>query len=309
MAPVADIGQLRTSSRSPFGKKDNSGMDNSENVVLITGVSSGIGQATARQLASAGYRVFGTSRHPEHCAPIDDVTILALDVCDPASVKVCLADVLAAAGRVDVLINNAGYGVFGAIEETSESEVRTQFETNYLGVVRLTTAVLPVMRAQRSGRIINLSSIAGILATPFMGHYSASKFAVEGFTEALRHEIAALGVHVSLIEPAIVSSPLWTRGLAHTARAIDVYDRPRSGVESAICKRVSARSLAPERVAQKIATVLKARRPGLRYTVGAQASLANHLKSILPLRVVEAVWRHQMARAKPSGSFLSISVT
>jgi NAD(P)-dependent dehydrogenase (short-subunit alcohol dehydrogenase family) len=281
-------------------------MSNSTGVVLITGVSSGIGQATARYLTSAGYRVFGTSRIPERCPSVEGVHVIGLDVRDPASVEACVAGVLDQTGRIDVLINNAGYGLFGGIEEASDAEVHAQFETNYFGMVRLTKAVLPIMRDQHRGRIINISSIAGLLAVPFLGHYSASKFAVEGYTEALHHEVAPLGIHVSLIEPGVVFSPFWNLGLVRTQQTISEYDLRRSGIEFSISKSIERRSIAPETVARKIIRVLKAPRPALRYGVGTNAQLANHLKSILPARVLHAIWHRQMEQSGSESHFSSL---
>ncbi|MGC8873617.1 MAG: SDR family NAD(P)-dependent oxidoreductase, partial [Chloroflexia bacterium] len=161
-------------------------MGNAEKpVVLITGASSGIGLACARYLADRGYRVFGTSRHPEACPP-EPFPMIQMDVCDDASVLRGVEAVRERAGRIDVLVNNAGIGYGGAIEDTSLEEAHRQFETNFFGALRLCRAVLPIMRAQGSGLIVNMSSIGGLIGLPFQGLYSATKFALEGMSEALR---------------------------------------------------------------------------------------------------------------------------
>src|SRR5215471_14824163 len=145
-----------------------------QKVVLITGASSGVGQSTARLLSQKGYRVFGTSRNPASAEAIQAVEMLALDVRSDASVSACMTAVVNQAGRVDVLVNNAAYELAGALEEISLEEAKAQFETNFFGVVRMVTAVLPSMRQQRRGQIINVSSLSGVTSIPFMGVYSAS---------------------------------------------------------------------------------------------------------------------------------------
>lgn len=168
-----------------------------QRVVLITGASSGAGQSTARLLSQRGYQVFGTSRNLTVAEHIPDVEMLALDVRADDSVGACIDAVTQRAGRLDILVNNAGYELAGALEEVSVDEAKAQFETNFFGIVRMVKAVLPVMRRQKHGQIITISSLSGISPIPFMGIYSASKFAVEGYTEGLPHELKPFGIHVS----------------------------------------------------------------------------------------------------------------
>src|SRR5215216_4101677 len=156
-----------------------------QRVILVTGASSGVGQATARLLAQQGHNVFGTSRAITSAEPLANITMVALDVRSDASVADCVSTVSRQGGRIDVLVNNAGYELAGALEEHSMEEAKAQFETNFFGLVRMTKAVLPIMRRQRQGQIVNISSLAGLTPIPFMGMYSASKFAVEGYTDAL----------------------------------------------------------------------------------------------------------------------------
>src|SRR5262245_11930099 len=179
-----------------------------QQVVQITGASSGVGQSTARLLSQHGYRVFGTSRNPTSTEPMGGVEMLPLDVRADESVRPCIEAVINQVGRLDVLINNAGYELAGALEELSSDEARAQFETNFFGVVRMVDAVLPLMRRQKGGHIINVSSLSGLSAIPFMGVYSASKFALEGYTEALRHEVKPFNIHVSLTEAGFLKTPM-----------------------------------------------------------------------------------------------------
>jgi NAD(P)-dependent dehydrogenase (short-subunit alcohol dehydrogenase family) len=175
-------------------------------VVLVTGASSGIGLAVVKAFAAKGFEVFGTSRNPQNSQPIPGVELVQLDVTDPESVRAAVATVIQRAGRIDVLVNNAGSGVVGAAEESSTAQAQQLFNTNYFGVVRTTNEVLPHLRAQGSGRIINISSVLGFLPAPYSAHYSATKHAIEGYSESLDHETRQFGVRVSLVEPGFTST-------------------------------------------------------------------------------------------------------
>ena len=192
-------------------------------VALVTGASSGIGEATAGQLAAAGFRVFGGSRTAA-AGRGTAVEHVVLDVRDDGSVRDGVGQILRTAGRIDVLVNNAGYLCAGAVEEVSAAEAQAQFETNYFGVARMTAAVLPGMRERRAGHIITISSLTGLAAVPFWGHYSASKFAVEGLMEALRHEVRPFGIGVALVEPGAIRTPFGSRP---QSAGIDAYAGPR----------------------------------------------------------------------------------
>src|SRR5262245_27445041 len=183
-------------------------MSSNQKVILITGASSGVGQSTARLLSRKGYKIFGTSRNPANAEAIPDVEMLPLDVRSDDSVAACLKAVADEAGRIDVLVNNAAYELAGAIEEISIDEAKAQFETNFFGAVRMVQAVLPSMRQHKQAQIINVSSLSGVSSIPFMGIYSASKFALEGYTEALRMEVAPLNIHVSLTEAGFLKTPM-----------------------------------------------------------------------------------------------------
>src|SRR5260221_6131230 len=216
-------------------------------VALVTGASAGIGAYTAAALAEAGWRVFGTSRQPE-AGGARGVEMLALDVQSDASVAACLEQVLGAAGRLDVLVNNAGVSQNSLIEETSLEQARFVLETNFWGAARVTLAALPTMRQQRAGRVITVGSVAGLIGAVGMAYYSASKFALEGWSEALSYEVESFGVRVSLVEPGnfktnIGASPLTA---AHT---ISEYDGIRREVLATLV-RARARGGDPRRVAQ-----------------------------------------------------------
>lgn len=246
--------------------------------ILITGASAGIGRRTAAMLAGAGHRVFGTSRHPIQ-PTLDGFTLLPLDVTSDESVTDCVSQVLAQAGRIDVLINNAGIEMLGALEETSIEEAKSLFETNFFGVMRMTTAVLPGMRARRSGTIINISSLAGHIAAPFQGIYSATKHALEGYTETLWFEVEPLGIHVALIEPNFYKSEISQRKTL-TARSIPDYAAPKAAM-IAVWERSIEEGADPEPVARRILDIVEGRAHGLRHRLG-RYSILSRFKAIGP---------------------------
>lgn len=230
-------------------------------IILITGASTGIGLATAKLLAAKGHRVFGTSRQPEKYS-IADFTLLRLYVREDVSVAACVEAVLAQAGRIDVLVNNAGVSLSGAVEEASIEDAKRLFETNFFGVMRMVNAVLPVMRRQRSGLIVNVSSLAGIMGVPYIGMYSASKHALEGYSEALRYEVKSFGIRVALVEPGDTRTDIAVNTPApeHT---ISDYDGRREQVNAMHTANV-ANGTAADSIAQAIAEVIDNSRPGLR---------------------------------------------
>ncbi|MBC8171921.1 MAG: SDR family NAD(P)-dependent oxidoreductase [Anaerolineae bacterium] len=230
-------------------------------VILITGASTGIGLATAKLLAAQGHCVFGTSRQPEKYA-ITDFTLLRLDVREDESVATCVDAVLAQAGRIDVLVNNAAVSLSGAAEEASIEDAKRLFETNFFGVLRMVNAVLPIMRRQRSGQIINISSLAGIMGVPYIGLYSASKHALEGYSEALRYEVKSFGIRVALVEPGDTRTDIAVNTPAPEHKISD-YDGRREQVNAMHTANV-ANGTSPDRIAQAIANVIDNPRPGLR---------------------------------------------
>jgi NAD(P)-dependent dehydrogenase (short-subunit alcohol dehydrogenase family) len=262
--------------------------------VLITGASSGIGQATARLLAERGFTVFGTARKPAQTTT-HGVTLLPLDVRSDDSVRACVDQVTrqAPAGRLDVLINNAGYSLTGAAEETSLDEAKAQFETNFFGVVRMVQAVLPAMRAAGRGKIVNVSSLAGNTAIPFSGFYSASKFAIEGYSEALWHELRPFGISISLVEPGFVNTPIGEASPG-AARRLPTYDATRARMMAAFAKALAA-GIPAEQVARTVLAIVQRRSPALRYRVGAQATWLPRIRSVVPWEVYAAGVRKTFA--------------
>ncbi len=253
-------------------------------VVLITGASSGIGAACASHLASNGFRVYGASRRAQ--AP-PGVEPLAMDVSSDASVNQAIQAILAREGHLDIVVNNAGMGIAGAIEDTSIEEARAQFETNFFGVMRVCRAALPEFRARRAGRLINIGSIGGLIAIPFQGLYSASKFAVEGLTEALRLEVRAFGVHVVLIEPGDHRTSFTDARRMTVASSASPYAETAARAIARMARDEQA-GPPPEAVARLLHRVVNTANPRLRYTVGPAAQRAGvWAKRLLPNAVME----------------------
>ena len=248
---------------------------NDKPVALVTGASSGIGRAIAHQLAADGYRVIGTARN---AAPIDGFEVVELDVDSDESVVRCVADVIARAGRIDVLVNNAGYLVAGAIEEVSIDDARRQLETNFFGVARMVKAVTPHMRARRAGHIITISSLAGLVPVPFWGFYNASKFAVEGLIETLAFELRPFDIKVSLVEPGAIKTPFYAKP---RTGGIAAYDRWRTAALAAMAK-FEEKAPGPELVAAKVGKLARAKRPKLRNRVTREATMFSLLRWLLP---------------------------
>ena len=260
-------------------------------VVLVTGASSGIGRACATHLAARGYRVFGAQRRvPADGSAPQDVTMLAMDVDSDRAVEEGIRAVQAQGGRLDAVINNAGCAWMGAVEETSIDEARAQLETNFFGALRVCRAVLPIMRAQGGGHIVNISSLAGVLGLPFSGLYSASKFALEGMSESLRWEARRFGIRVVLVEPGDFRTQLpVARRQAAAAQSSGVYRGAFDKVKIQQDKDEAA-APTPEPVARLVARILDTPRPRLRYSVGMPGQrIVVPLKRLLPQRVFEAL--------------------
>ena len=233
---------------------------------LVTGVSSGIGREIAQLLAERGARVFGTVRDPKSAQPIDGVEIVRMDVTEDASVSEAVHNIVQKAGSVQILVNNAGYSLMGALEETSLAEARQQFETNFFGVLRVTNAVLPGMRQAGHGRIVNISSVLGFLPAPYMGIYAASKHAVEGYTETLDHEVREFGVRAVLVEPSYTKSKIsQNEKTAHAA--LKEYSVQRQRMRAAVQQGVEHGD-EPRMVAEAVCRAVTLASPRLRYPVG-----------------------------------------
>ena len=235
-------------------------------VVLVTGASSGIGHAVASAFAAKGFEVFGTSRNPRNTQPIPGVELVQLDVTDDESVATAVSTVVQRAGRIDILVNNAGFGVLGAAEETSTAQAQQLFDTNFFGLVRVTREVLPYLRAQRSGRIINIGSVLGFLPAPYGALYSASKHAVEGYSESLDHETREFGVRVSVVEPGYTNTS-FEASATDADSPIESYAPVREHVKNILAKSVRAGD-DPAVVARVVLKAATDRSPKLRYPAG-----------------------------------------
>lgn len=242
-------------------------------VVLITGASSGIGQACAEQLSKSGWRVFGTSREAPPVPALDGLfTMLRMDVTDTSSVEAALRFVMEREGRVDAVINNAGIALAGAVEDTTLDEGRIVWETNFIGVARVCRAVLPALRASR-GCVINVSSLGGLVALPFQAFYSASKFALEGYTEALRAEVREHGVRVILVEPGDFQTGMTAqRRIALAAAESAVYGTAFKTALEIISKN-EQRGSSPEKIGRLVERILTESNPKCRYRTGSAIEL------------------------------------
>ena len=238
--------------------------------VLITGVSSGIGRETALFLSKKGFRVFGTVR--KEARGLDGVELMRLDVTDDTSVNEAVRAITAKAGPIGGLVNNAGYLLNGAIEETSLAEAREQFETNFFGVLRTVNAVLPGMREQGYGRIVNVSSVLGFMPAPYAGLYVASKHAIEGYTETLDHEVRQFGVRAVLVEPDFTRTGIDHNGRA-VAQTVGAYAAQKARAMEVVQQSVKT-GTDPRAVAAAIHTALTAASPRLRYPVGGGGKLS-----------------------------------
>jgi NAD(P)-dependent dehydrogenase (short-subunit alcohol dehydrogenase family) len=256
-----------------------------QRVVLVTGASSGIGLACATHLAERGLRVYGTSRGP--AGSPSNLTMLTMDVTDDQSVEQAVGAVVDREGRLDIVVNNAGMAIAGPVEDTLTEDAKRQFEVNFFGAVRVCRAVLPAMRQQRSGYIVNIGSIGGVLAIPYQAMYSASKFALEGLSEALRMEVRPFGVRVVIIEPGDHKTGLTqNRQLAKMSDS-DVY---RQSFEAALARTAHDEQggPGPEQVARLLYRIVNKRNPRLRYTIGPVAQRAAvWLKRLTPNSLLE----------------------
>ncbi|WP_420174413.1 oxidoreductase [Luteococcus sp. OSA5] len=263
-------------------------------VAVVTGASSGIGKATAIELARAGFEVWAGARRTARMEDLGEhgIRVLPLDVTDDDSMVFFVQTVLAGAGRIDVLVNNAGKGGYGAVEDLPLEQGRAQFEVNLFGMARMVQLVVPTMREQRSGRIVNISSIGARIYEPFAAWYHASKFALEGFSDSLRLELRPFGIDVSIVEPGVVNSE-WNA----VARK-DFLKVSKGGAYEKSARRM-ARVLAladrrgigsdPSVVAETVVAACLATRPRTRYAVGAAARAAVAARRVLPDKAMDAV--------------------
>jgi len=251
-------------------------------VILVTGASSGIGKQTAKLLIQSGYRVYGAARHE---VKMDDlkglgVKILLMDLTDDESIQQGIAYILAKEGHIDILINDAGYGFYGTIEDVPLKEARREMEVNLFAIARLCQLVLPSMRRQRSGKIVNISSIAGKIATPLGGWYHASKFALEGLSDTLRQEVKPFGIDVIIIEPGIINTPWWEKA-RHNMESVSKHSDYREYIAGWQKVLDIDNASDPIVIAETIEEAIEAENPKTRYSKGEHSSTILTAKSIL----------------------------
>lgn len=269
-------------------------------IALVTGASSGIGQATAERLATAGYKVYGTSRRGAQAGQ-QSFEMLALDVTSDESVEAAVRELIRREGRIDLLVNNAGFGVAPAgAEESSIEQARSIFDTNFFGIVRMTRAVVPHMRRQGAGRIINIGSVLGFLPMPYGALYSATKHAVEGYSESLDHELRTRGIRVSVIEPAYTKTQFGANYLEPDAK-LDEYREVRAALGK-LAKEIFATADEPGVVADVVLKAASAAHPKVRYTAGGPANRLRLLRRFAPASLLDAGIRKDLRLDAPAAA-------
>ncbi|MGD0445894.1 MAG: oxidoreductase [Edaphobacter sp.] len=267
-----------------------------QRVWFITGASTGLGRLLAEETLRAGHKVIATARKPEQIANLGDryadrCLVLPLDVTNQAQVDSAAAQAIAKFGKIDVLVNNAGYGVAGAIEEASESEFMPMYETNVFGLLRVTRAFLPQLRKQRSGHILNLSSIGGLIASPGLGYYNSTKFAVEALSESLAAELAPLGIHVTIIEPGPFRTDFLGRSGVLAETRIPDYDNTAGNMRKYFAENDGKQPGDPLRAVHAMMQVVESPNPPLRLLLGKSA--------LQRLRAKLENWQKEIAAWEP----------
>jgi short-subunit dehydrogenase len=268
------------------------------NVVLVTGASSGIGKAVAEHLAGMGYKVYGTSRSADNGKVVYQgngsnqgvkgfVKLVRLDVCDDSSAEQAVQYILDAESRIDILVNNAGFGLSGAIEETTSAEVYSQFNTNFFGMHRMCRQVLPVMRKQGKGLIINIGSVAGLFGIPYQSMYSASKYAVEAYTEALRMEVREFGIRAVVVEPGDTKTGFTEHRFFSKESKESAYKKSKGSIEKMM--KDEQNGAGPEQIAKIVGKLTAGKNPPIRVTAGWMYKVFVFLKRILPARLAEFI--------------------
>lgn len=255
-------------------------------IMVITGASSGIGLATARLFAKHGYTVYGLSRRKMN---VDEFFEIQADVNDDESVNKAFAEIIEKQGRIDVLINNAGFAMVGAAEESSIEQIKSMFETNFFGAIRSTNAVLPIMRKQQSGRILHTSSIVGFLPSPYMAFYGASKHALEGYSESLDHEVRSFGIRSILVEPSFMNTSI-NNHQTDPDKPIQDYVPKRERMVKFVTKGIAS-SPSPDLVAEKFLEAVESTNPKLRYPVGKDAVRTAPLRRFVPSSLFDKIFR------------------
>lgn len=261
-------------------------------IAIVTGASSGIGKATAELLVNSGYKVYGTSRKGASAAE-GSYKMIALDVNSEASIEAALKEIIQIEGRIDLVVNNAGFGVApGGAEESTIEQTKMIFDTNFFGIVRMTRAVVPYMRRQGEGRIINIGSILGLIPAPYMATYAATKHAVEGFSESLDHELRTSGIRVSVVEPGYTNTQFEANTLEVDAK-IDEYNIARKALTK-LMKVAIAGGDDPKLVANVVLKAANAKHPKLRYAAGKLACRLSFLRRFAPAALVDIGIRKEM---------------
>ncbi|MBP5077106.1 oxidoreductase [Pseudomonas chlororaphis] len=273
-------------------------------VALVTGASSGIGEATALKLKALGYTVYAAARRVERMHPLAQagLHVLPLDVTDDASMQACVQDILARSGRIDVLVNNAGYGSYGAVEDVPSDEARAQFEVNVFGAVRLIQLVLPQMRAQRSGTIINITSMGGKMHTPLGAWYHGTKFALEAISDCLRLEVQPFGIDVVVIEPGGIKTEwadIAAQKVVETSGRGPYAPQAQAMARSMVGETSRKYQSPPQVIADTIARAVSARRPKTRYAVGFGAKPLIFLRRLLSDRAFDGLMRLATGISRP----------
>jgi short-subunit dehydrogenase len=290
MMSIISSFELMTSTESEHGMSGNQ-KQQTRPVAMVTGASGGIGEATAHALNAAGYRVFGTYRRPP-ATRLAGIEYLACDVTNNESVKTVVGQVVSTSGRIDLLVNNAGVGLIAGAEESSLEQAKALFDVNLFGVIRLTQAVLPTMRRQRAGRIVNISSVMGLIPAPFMALYAASKHALEGYSESLDHEVRGSGIRVVLVEPAYTRTSF--EGNVYQAdQQLDVYESARTNAEG-VMRDAMKMADSPVLVASAVVKASTEASPHRRYAAGRTARQVSLLRRFVPESAFDRSLRKQM---------------
>lgn len=267
-------------------------MKNNLKTAIVTGASSGIGEATAKALANAGYKVYGTARSPKTGENDLAYTMLPLDINNEESIRALVDEVIKREGKIDLLVNNAGFGLLGPIEETSMSQVRSVFETNVFGTIQLTKEVLPYMRENGGGIIVNISSLVGKIPFPGMGIYSASKHAIEAFSEALNHEVRNLNIRSILIEPSFTKTKFENNSI-YGEDEISIYDSFRSHIRTVV-EIMMKTADEPETIAETILKAISDKKPKIRYAGSSSAGKLLFLRKMVPEMAFDSTFRKQL---------------
>ena len=272
-------------------------MDHTKKVILITGASAGMGKEFAKELLKDGHTVYGVARRLDKMTDIKQLGVktMEMDVTDDAAMVKCVDAIIKTEGRIDVLINNAGFGSYGAIEDVSISDARYQLEVNVFGAARLMQLVVPYMRKQHYGRIINISSIGGKLALPFGGWYHANKFALEALSDSLRNEVEQFGIDVVVIEPGGVKSEWGTIAMDNLKKTSGntVYQQLANNIANTMTK-IDGKVADPIVIVNLVRKAIEAKKPKTRYSGGYMAKLALFMRKILPDRTFDKVMLSQL---------------